>query len=64
MGNKWKIHDPSEEQKECEYMRQTYFEYDTGYAEYDCDLIGSGCMYNFEYGCPLTFKYKVEEQNE
>lgn len=61
MKSKWKIYDTDEYQGECEYMRQTYFEYDTGYTEYACDLIDGECMYNLEYGCPLAFRYKVEE---
>lgn len=25
--------------KDCQYCRQSYFEWDTGYAEYECDLV-------------------------
>lgn len=41
----------------CEYCVETYKEWDTGYTEYGCELIGGECC---EY-CPLSFKYKVEE---
>lgn len=49
--------------KECEYINQNYYEYDTGYTEYECILIGGGCQCFGGYidsGCPLAFKYKVE----
>lgn len=49
--------------KECEYINQSYYEYDTGYTEYECLLIGGECQCFGGYldsGCPLAFKYKVE----
>ena len=49
--------------EECEYVNQSYYEYDTGYAEYECLLIGDGCQCFggcIDSGCPLAFKYKVE----
>ena len=46
--------------EECEYCASSYYEYDTGYAEYECRLLKDYC-YGGEYGCPLSFKYKVEE---
>lgn len=43
----------------CDYKEMSYFEHDTGYAEYDCTLLGDGYMCNDE--CPLTFKYTIIE---
>ena len=48
--------------EKCEYCECSYYEHDTGYSEYSCDL---DSMYDctggdIEYGCPLSFKYKVE----
>ena len=48
--------------EECEYCARSYYEYDTGYAEYECTLYDkSPCFHGSAYGCPLSFKYKVEE---
>lgn len=44
----------------CEFCEQSDYEYDTGYAEYFCGLLGYECMGEY---CPLSFKYKVEEEN-
>ncbi len=44
--------------KKCEYATQSYFEWDTGYEEYDCELMDSDCN---EYECPLVCRYKIEE---
>ena len=51
----------------CPYVERSYYEYDTGYSEYECQLwrkldgkyydCCGGSIYN---GCPLSFKYKVE----
>lgn len=46
--------------EECEYCGRSYYEYDTGYAEYECGLWKDSC-YGGGYACPLSFKYKVEE---
>lgn len=47
--------------KECEYCEQSYYEYDTGYSEYECDLWGCECFGGgIGNGCPLSFKYKIE----
>ena len=44
----------------CEYCRRSYYEYDTGYAEYECVLwSGDPCLGGSIEGCPLSFKYKV-----
>ena len=45
--------------EECEYCDRSYYEYDTGYAEYECGLCKDVC-YGGDYACPLSFKYKVE----
>lgn len=44
----------------CDYCRRSYYEYDTGYAEYHCDLADFECMGgDINSGCPLSFKYSV-----
>lgn len=50
----------------CPYQEETYYEYETGYREYGCSLLGkavsNNCVGGYEdNGCPLSFKYKVEE---
>lgn len=48
--------------EKCDYCRQSYYEHDTGYSEYQCDLTGYECMGGcLDSGCPLSFKYKIEE---
>lgn len=48
--------------EECEYCECSYYEYDTGYSEHECTLYDeSTCFHGSIYGCPLSFKYKVEE---
>lgn len=42
----------------CEFCEQSYYEYDTGYAEYSCGLLGKECICEY---CPLSFRYSVEE---
>ena len=42
---------------ECAYSTCTYEEYDTGYAEFECDLAGEDCDPD---KCPFSFKYIVE----
>lgn len=45
----------------CEYCERSYYEYDTGYSEYECTLDGNECcLGELEYGCQLSFKYTVE----
>ena len=50
--------------EKCEYCNISYYEYDTGYSEYECVIYGKDpCMSgDIRYGCPLSFKYKVEEK--
>lgn len=50
--------------EKCEYCECSYYEYDTGYSEYECTIYGKDpCMSgDIHYGCPLSFKYKVEEK--
>ena len=45
---------------ECEYCHQSYYESDTGYAEYQCELTGFECLGD-DY-CPLNCKYTVIEE--
>lgn len=33
-----------EDYNTCDYCRRSYYEYDTGYAEYHCDLVDFECM--------------------
>ena len=42
--------------KDCEFCEQTYCEYDTGYAEYICNLLQDECLCDL---CPLSFKYEL-----
>ena len=51
----------------CPYVERSYYEYDTGYSEYECLLwkrqngqYYSCCGGDINNGCPLSFKYKVE----
>lgn len=47
---------------ECDYCGRSYYEYDTGYAEYECELTGYPCMGGYiDSGCPLAFRYIVEK---
>lgn len=47
--------------EDCEYCRQSYFEWDTGYAEYECELVDGNCMGgDIDSGCPLSFKYHID----
>ena len=49
--------------EECEYCRSGYYESDTGYQEYDCELLGDNCLGGeFDSGCPFSFKYKIENK--
>lgn len=60
--NIYEINDAS-----CGYCKLTYYENDTGYAEYGCSLItGKAKDYecfggDIDNGCPLSFKYKIEK---
>lgn len=55
----WEIHEHNYE--DCEYIDQSYYEYDTGYAEYECTLCQGECQGGYiDSGCPLSFKYKIE----
>lgn len=53
--------------EKCEFCEITYEERDTGFIEYGCSLITGNerdaeCMGGeFEYGCPLSFKYQIEK---
>ena len=60
------IYEPYWEQ--CPHCEETYYEYDTGYREYECVLIKELCegVHDFKnmFGCsmcPLAFKYTVEK---
>lgn len=45
----------------CEYCERSYYEYNTGYSEYECLLDNKDCFGGeLEFGCPLSFKYIVE----
>jgi len=48
--------------EDCEYCEQSYYENDTGYSEYQCNLIGGECCGgDIDNGCPLSFKYKIQQ---
>lgn len=56
------IYEPNWEK--CQYCECSYYEHDTGYSEYSCGLWdGEDSCYGGDIGlgCPLAFKYKVEE---
>ena len=49
--------------EECPYVKNTYYEHDTGYSEWSCDLLSDVADEYIccdELGCPLCFKYKIE----
>ena len=47
--------------EECGYCGQSYYEHDTGYSEYECELVGGECLGgDIDSGCPLSFKYQIE----
>lgn len=50
-----------QEPDECEYIERSYYESDTGYAEYECTLLGCECR-GYDDRCPLSFKYQVIEE--
>lgn len=59
------LYEPNWEQ--CPYCEESYYEYDTGCREYECELISQLCggSHNCEGGyinsvCPLSFRYTVE----
>lgn len=43
----------------CKHTRRSYYECDTGYSEYMCDITSGDC---FEECCPLCFKYSVTKK--
>ena len=47
----------------CKYCKQTYYEWDTGYAEYGCILGNADPKETqcFEDFCPLKCKWQVIE---
>jgi hypothetical protein len=48
--------------KKCQYCECSYYEHDTGYEEYECELVSGECCYgDIRFGCPLSFKYEIEE---
>lgn len=60
------LYEPDWEQ--CPHSEETYYEYDTGYREYDCALIKQFCEGIPDFKnifdcsiCPLAFKYTVEK---
>lgn len=47
---------------DCDYCERSYYEWDTGYAEYTCTLCDVDCYGGGkESGCPLSFSYEVTE---
>lgn len=55
----------------CEYCDCSYYEYDTGYREYECRLwmkqdekFYNCCGGDISNGCPLSFKYKVKKDGD
>lgn len=42
----------------CEFCYQSYVEYDTGYAEYSCHLLGEECLAE---SCPLSFRFLIQK---
>ena len=40
----------------CPYLEKTYYEWDTGYAEYECQLTNMMCDIDI---CPLKFNFEV-----
>ena len=42
----------------CDFSKIRYYESDTGYAEYYCELLDSECIED----CPLSFKYNCEKE--
>lgn len=61
--SKWEIYEQNWE--ECPYCERTYAEWDTGYEEFGCSYYEGEfemeCNGGELYGCPLSFKYKVDE---
>ena len=61
--SKWEIYEQNWE--ECPYCECTYAEWDTGYKEFRCSYYGDvnnmDCNGGELNGCPLAFKYKVED---
>lgn len=53
------IYEPNYE--DCEYCEPSYYEHDTGYTEYSCEIIGNCCGGDLKHGCPLAFKYEIEK---
>lgn len=48
--------------EKCDYCEVYYYESDTGYKEYKCELVdGECCGGDIEYGCPLSFKYHISK---
>ena len=55
----------------CPYCDVSYYEYDTGYREYECGIYkkpdGKFCECSggsIEDGCPLSFRYEVRDKEE
>lgn len=53
----------------CPYIERSYYEWDTGYSEYDCILWKkkNGKHYectggDIENGCPLSFRYEISDK--
>ena len=48
--------------QDCGYCERSYYEWDTGFAEYVCTLCDTDCFGgSIESGCPLSFKYEITE---
>lgn len=47
---------------ECEYSERSYYESDTGYSEYKCELSGFPCHGGgIANGCLMSFRYQINE---
>ena len=67
MGDKNDFEICEQDWESCPYCEQSYYEYDTGYTEYECKLVydnGGSCVgSSIDGGCPLACKYKIEEDD-
>ena len=57
--------------EQCPYCCESYYEYDTGYREYECQIYKkrNGKLYeccggSIEYGCPLSFRYEMSDKED
>ena len=48
--------------EQCPYCYESYYEYDTGYREYECEIDKKICCGgSIGYGCPLSFRYEISD---